>query len=231
MVDSVASALATAGPNAGNSSRASLAENFEMFLVLLTEQLKNQDPLSPLDSNQFVTQLVQFSGVEQQIKQSDALETLIGLQVASVGGAAVSYLGKELRVDSADAPLTAAGADWAFEVQGEAESVSIAILDATGKAVFSSEGPTLPGEHGFHWDGLDNAGEPLPPGAYTMSVSARSAEGDALTVSVASFGIVTGVDLSGAEPVLLMGKAQAPFSRIIAVREPTPPPPGGDEIA
>jgi flagellar basal-body rod modification protein FlgD len=228
MVDSVASALATAGPSTGDTSRASLAENFEMFLVLLTEQLKNQDPLSPLDSNQFVTQLVQFSGVEQQIKQSDALQTLIGLQVASVGGAAVGYLGKEIRVDSMEAPLTAAGADWAFSVEGDAESVSIAVLDETGKLVFQAEGPTEPGEHGFHWAGQDSAGNTLPPGVYTLSVAAASAEGDGLPVKVASFGIVTGVDLSGTEPVLLMGKALAPFSRIIAVREPAPPPPSGD---
>jgi flagellar basal-body rod modification protein FlgD len=200
-----------------------------MFLVLLTEQLKNQDPLSPLDSNQFVTQLVQFSGVEQQIKQSDALDKLVGLQVASVGGAAVAYLGKEIRVDSTEAPLTSTGADWAYSVQGDADAVSIAIMDSTGKVVFQADGPTEAGEHGFHWNGLDNAGETLPEGVYSFSVSATAAEGDTLPVSVASFGIVTGVDLSGTEPVLLMGKAQAPFSRIIAVREPAPPPPGGDE--
>jgi len=134
-------ASATSGATTNStSSRDTLAENFEMFLLLLTEQMKNQDPLSPLDSNEFVTQLVQFSGVEQSIRQNDHLETLVGLQVANVGGAAVGYLGKEVRVNSPIAPLGQNGASWAYEVAGDAESVSIAVLDSTGKVVFEATG-------------------------------------------------------------------------------------------
>jgi flagellar basal-body rod modification protein FlgD len=222
MVDSVVSALSP-GQSVGGASRATLAENFEMFLVLLTEQLKNQDPLSPLDSNEFVSQLVQFSGVEQQIRQNDTLNKLVGLQVASVGGAAVGYLGKEIRVDSAEAQLTSVGANWAYSIDGEPQTVSMSVLDATGKVVYSAEGSLEPGEHGFYWNGQDNAGQPLPPGAYTLSIGAADEGGQALPVSIASFGIVTGVDLSGSEPVLMVGDARAPFSKIIAVRDPPPP--------
>lgn len=219
MVDSVASALAAANTSQSGNSRAALAENFEMFLVLLTEQLKNQDPLSPLDSNEFVTQLVQFSSVEQQINQNSTLEKLVGLQVASVGGATVGYLGKEIRVDSDEAHLGPDGAAWTYGVDGEAASVALSVVNAEGKVVYTAEGSTEAGEHGFVWDGKDNAGEALPQGAYRLEVAAMTETRQSLDAYVATFGIVTGVDLTGSEPVLMMGQAKAPFSRIQAVRD------------
>jgi flagellar basal-body rod modification protein FlgD len=226
VVDSVASALAAANTSKSGTSRTALAQNFEMFLVLLTEQLKNQDPLSPLDSNEFVTQLVQFSSVEQQINQNSTLEKLVGLQVASVGGATVGYLGKEIRVDSDEAHLGPDGAAWTYGVDGEAGSVALSVVDATGKVVYTAEGSTAEGEHGFVWDGKDNSGQALPQGAYTLQVAAMTETKQTLPTYVATFGIVTGVDLTGAEPVLMMGQAKAPFSRIQAVRDaPVTPPP------
>ena len=223
MVDALTSALGAA-PGADATARTGLAQNFEMFLLLLTEQLKNQDPLSPLDSNEFVNQLVQFSGVEQQINQTESLDTLVALQVAGVGGATVGYLGKEIRVGSAENQLTPAGVSWAYSNQGaEApQSVNLTVTDAEGKVVYSAEGSVEPGEHGFYWDGRDNSGEPLPLGAYTLEAAAVSEDAKALPVSVASFGLVTGIDLSGSEPILLMGSARAPFSLVEAVRDPTP---------
>src|SRR6185503_2408522 len=84
-------------PNSSSSSSAAMAgfaQNFDSFLTLLTAQLKNQDPLAPMDSTQFTTQLVQFTGVEQAIHQNKSLETLIALQKDAGVGAAVGYLGK-----------------------------------------------------------------------------------------------------------------------------------------
>lgn len=223
MVDSVASALAAASQNKSADSRTALADNFEMFLVLLTEQLKNQDPLSPLDSNEFVSQLVQFSSVEQQINQNSTLEKLVGLQVASVGGATVGYLGKEIRVDSDEAHLGPDGAAWTYGVDGDAAEVTLSVVDATGKVVYTAEGSAEEGEHGFLWDGKDNTGKDLPYGAYTLQVAAMTETKKSLPTYVATFGIVTGVDLSGSEPVLMMGQARAPFSRIQAVRDAPAP--------
>jgi flagellar basal-body rod modification protein FlgD len=232
----VANALAAANAGtAASGSGAKLAENFEMFLVLLTEQMKNQDPLSPLDSNEFVSQLVQFSGVEQQINQNKALETLIGLQVASVGGAAVGYMGKEIRVDSDEAYLGPDGAAWSYSLDSAepAASVTLSVVDAEGKVVFTADGSTEHGERAFLWDGKDNAGESLPQGAYRLQVAAKSETARSIPTHVATFGIVTAVDLSGPEPVLMMGEARAPFSLIQAVRAPlaAPPPASGQEDA
>lgn len=217
MVDAVTQAGSAAAGSA--NSRAALAQNFDTFLLLLTEQLKNQDPLSPLDSNEFVNQLVQFSGVEQAITQNDKLDALVGLQIANVAGATVSYLGKEARVRSDTAPLGPDGAHWAYTVDGEAETVSIAIKDAEGKVVFETEGEVGAGEQDFVWDGRDAAGALLPEGAYTLDIGAVDAEGDAAPISISAFGIVTGVDLSGTEPILVMGDARAAFASVEAVSE------------
>ena len=224
MVDPVTSAAAAGAQSAGTGSKAALADNFEMFLTLLTEQMKNQDPLSPLDSTEFVNQLVSFSSVEQLINQNDSLDKLIGLQVADVGGSTVSYLGKEIRVHTAENQLTAAGAAWAYQLEDGAEpsTVTLTVTNAEGKVVYEQEGSLEQGEHGFYWNGHDNAGEPLPLGAYTLNVAAFDENNKTIASSISAFGLVTGVDLSGEEPVLLVGNARAPFSLVEAVRDPVP---------
>src|SRR5947207_10446296 len=97
----------TAAASSGSATalgKARLAENFDTFLSLLTTQLKNQDPLSPLDSNQFTQQLVQMTGVEQQLLTNDLLKKLVGNTGSGVS-TAVSLIGKEVRAESADAGL------------------------------------------------------------------------------------------------------------------------------
>ena len=97
-----AAAVGSAFGNSNANSAVRLAENFEMFLTLLTEQMKNQDPLNPLDSTQFVNQLVDFSSVEQQIAQNQNLESLLILQSAAAQANSVGYIG---RVAMADTPM------------------------------------------------------------------------------------------------------------------------------
>src|ERR1700746_1550917 len=82
-----------------------IASNFTTFLTLLTTQLQNQDPLSPMDSNQFTQQLVQFSQVEQQINTNDNLKSLITQGANQTGAYAVSYLGKAVTIAGGNAPL------------------------------------------------------------------------------------------------------------------------------
>src|SRR5712675_2430466 len=95
-VNSAAAAAAAATPSGAVTAQKSLSTNFNTFLTLLTTQLKNQDPLAPMDSNQFTQQLVQFSQVEQQINANKNLESLISLTKARGAIDAVSYLGKKL---------------------------------------------------------------------------------------------------------------------------------------
>ena len=86
----------TARPTGALTDSKSLAETFDNFLLLLTTQLQNQDPLDPLESNEFTQQLVQFSGVEQQIKMNEKLDMMIAGQAFNEAAQAVGFLGKEI---------------------------------------------------------------------------------------------------------------------------------------
>ncbi len=88
------SGVAATNATAAQTSRASIANNFDTFLLLLTTQLKNQNPLDPLDTNQFTQQLVQFAGVEQQIRTNDSLEALVKLNQSSQLSTAMNYVAR-----------------------------------------------------------------------------------------------------------------------------------------
>src|ERR1044072_5286030 len=91
-----------------------MAKNFDQFLTLLTTQLKNQNPLEPLDTNQFTQQLVQFTQVEQQMKMNTQMASLIAIEQAAQSTAAMAYLGSTATVDGSTAKLTAGKANWTF---------------------------------------------------------------------------------------------------------------------
>src|SRR5690242_8555320 len=107
----------TTDPTATQSAAAkTLAGNFDTFLTLLTTQLQNQDPLNPMDSNQFTQQLVEFSQVEQQINTNDNLKTLISLGQSRSAADAVGYLGKAVTVSNGDAALANGTANWNYQL-------------------------------------------------------------------------------------------------------------------
>lgn len=224
MVDAITAATAS-GTRSTSESRTALADNFDMFLVLLTEQLKNQDPLSPLDSEKFVGQLVQFSSVEQQIQQTEHLETLIGLQNASETSTAVSFLGQRVIFDGADGWNGGDGVEWEYTLSDSTNATSIAVLDASNRVVAEASGATAAGTHSFRWNGLDNAGNALPVGQYRLSLSGLDPEGDPVATTIRSRGEVAAVDLSGAEASIQVGGLTIPLADIRRVlATPASPP-------
>ena len=207
-----ASAAASTG-SAAQDAQKSLSANFDTFLTLLTTQLKNQDPLSPMDSNQFTQQLVEFSQVEQQIHSNQNLESLISLTKANSATTAVSYLGKSLTLTDGTAPLMNGQAKWAYSLDNDSSTTKLVITDARGKIVYAGTGETTSGMHAFTWDGKDNSGNTLPDGVYTLKVAAQTADGSSVGTRVASQGTVTEVDLTGTEPLLMIGPMGVPLSK------------------
>jgi flagellar basal-body rod modification protein FlgD len=200
-----------------DAAAAQLSGNFDTFLTLLTTQLQNQDPMNPMDSNQFTQELVQFSGVEQQINTNDNLKTLIGLQQGSAGTAASSYLGKTITVTNGQASLQDGEADWSYALGGAAAANTLNVTNSAGQVVYSTAGETAAGHHSFSWNGEDSNGNQLADGAYTLTVNATDASGTAVSNAVASKGVVDEVNMTSGTPQLMIGQMAVALSDVSAI--------------
>jgi len=210
----------TAGvPTTASANKATLAGNFDTFLRILTTQLKNQNPLDPLDTNQFTQQLVQFASVEQQINMNQQLTTLVALQKATQTTSAMSFLGATATVDGATTRLANGAASWSFSVD-KPSTATITIKSATGELAYSGSYPLTPGAQNFNWDGRGNNGAKWPDGNYTMTVTAKDASGNAVAVSTEIKGTVDGVDLAQNPPVLKIDGQSFSLDRIKQVVRP-----------
>jgi flagellar basal-body rod modification protein FlgD len=215
-----ASATAPAPTAAGNALK-KLSGDFDSFLTLLTSQLQNQDPLKPMDSSEFTSQLVQFSSVEQEIQSNKNLETMIALMGGNNATAAFNYIGREVTISGGQTNLANGEAKWTYEVDPSAVSSDISITDAKGKVVFNTTGETGAGAHTFIWDGKNKNGDPLLEGVYTLKVSALNLDKKTVNSVVTSSGIVTGVDTSGTVPLLEIGNVKVGLENIVGVTAPT----------
>lgn len=189
-----------------DTSKATLSQNFDTFLTILTAQIQNQDPLQPMDSTQFTQQLVQFSGVEQQIKANDQLKTLIASTQANAGASLSGYLGQEAEIDSAGAQFDGSPIHYRYGLGSEAAKATVTITDKSGKVVYSKEGETTKGSHDFIWDGsLNGGGTAAKDDVYYINVVAEDANKKTITPVHSLVTTITGVDLTYGEPALTTG--------------------------
>jgi flagellar basal-body rod modification protein FlgD len=159
-------------PTAGQSNPMdALTKDYKTFLTMLTTQLKNQDPTSPMDSAQFTNQLVLFAGVEQQIKANTNLTNLISLQQTGAAQQALNYLGKIAEVKGEQVPLVGGAAAFSYTLSGPADNVKIEILDAEGNVVRSVSGGNKVGKHVITWDGTDSNDQAVPDGLYKIKIT------------------------------------------------------------
>jgi flagellar basal-body rod modification protein FlgD len=190
--------------SANTAARTRLSDNYDTFLVLLTAQLQNQDPLAPMDSTQFTQQLVQFSQVEQQIRTNEQLESLVSHYQAASVGAALSYLGKDAIIDAPETYLSGGVANWAYQLPETAQTLTIRVKDSSGRTVYTTTAtPRTTGEHLFTWDGVKDNGQTATDGVYTLSVEAKDADGNAITSGIRVRETIMGVDFSSATPVVI----------------------------
>ncbi len=204
-----------------NSARTSLATNFDTFLTLLTAQLKNQDPLSPMDSTDFTAQLTQMTGVQQQLLTNDLLTSLLAAQNGGGLANGSNYIGKEVTaVWSAD-KLTDGKASWSYELGADATKATLSVLDSTGKVVWTGPATELKtGTHDFTWDGKTTAGGQMSDGGvYTLKIAATNAKGDAISSQVLMTGTVSGVELYDNVPYLNVGNTIIPLSTVISLQQ------------
>jgi flagellar basal-body rod modification protein FlgD len=194
-----------------------LAGNFQSFLTLLTTQLQNQNPLDPLDTNQFTQQLVQFAGVEQQLKTNDSLSTLVSLQQTAQSTQALGFVGKTVAVDGSTAALTKSSATWNLSVPSNS-NVAISITSSTGQTVFSGNYSVTAGSNQpFTWDGKGNDGTQWPDGQYKMTATGPDSAGNTVAVSTQIQGVVSSVDLTQSPPLLSINGQTYTVSQIKSI--------------
>jgi flagellar basal-body rod modification protein FlgD len=214
---STAAAASGAGSSSSSNAASSLTQNFNTFLTLLTTQLQNQDPLSPLDTNQFTQQLVSFSQVEQQINTNSNLQQLISLQSAGESISALPVVGQNIEYNSPTAPLTSGSANYLYSLPSDATATEINVADANGNIVFSQPGPTAAGNYIFNWNGQTNAGVQLPDGNYTLQVTATGANNTSITPTISSVGTVSAVGVTNGTAAFTVNGMSIPLSELVMV--------------
>jgi flagellar basal-body rod modification protein FlgD len=196
------SSSGSSGSSVGSTTNSTLAGNFQTFLTLLTTQLQNQNPLDPLDTNQFTQQLVQFASVEQQLKTNDQLTTLVSLQQTAQSTQALGFVGKTAMVDGSTATMTNGSANWILGAKTDS-TVNVSIASSTGQTVFTGSYQVNAGDgQAFGWDGKGNDGTQWPDGKYTITATAVDSAGNSVAISTEIVGTVSSVDLTQSPPLL-----------------------------
>jgi flagellar basal-body rod modification protein FlgD len=223
LLQKAAGAAAATGPLAtsaggtassgGTSALDSLAGNFTNFLSLLMTQLKNQDPTQPMDTDQFTTEIVQFTGVQQQVKTNSTLSQLIQLTQTGQALDGARMIGQVLTASSSGIALQNGRGDVSFT--GTAGSpVAIAVVDAGGHTVRTATLTAQGGTQTWHWDGLSDGGTQEPDGAYGIAVESTDANGNPLTLPTSVTGTITGLSTGSNGTTLSMGGLPVPLSAI-----------------
>lgn len=213
----------TGDTSLATKSGARLAKDFDQFLTLLTAQLQNQDPLDPLNSNEFVQQLVSFTGVEQAIATNANLENLIAQYKAGQVASAVSYLGTTIEAKGDQIVLAGGEARFIYTLSENTASTSIVIANQSGEIVFAGQGNTTAGEHGFVWDGRDANGNLQPEGLYKVTVSAFASDDKLLSLPTIIGGRVTRVETDEAGIHLTVNGIKVFLEDVLSVEESPPP--------
>ena len=202
---SSSSSSSSSAASANALANTQIAGNFQSFLKLLTTQLQNQNPLSPLDTNQFTQQLVEFAGVQQQINTNDSLATLVSLQQTAQSSQALQFVGKTAVVKGSTATLTSSQAEWEFNIPS-ASTINISIANSTGANVYTKSFTVAAGNNqAFGWNGLGTDGTQQPDGNYTLTATAKDSAGNTVAVTTSVAGVVSSVDLTQSPPLLTIG--------------------------
>ena len=207
----------SSGKDSG-SSKTQLFDDMEAFLFLLTQQLKYQNPLDPMDTSEYTNQLVQYAQVEQSIQSNTYLERIVAQNVNAVATQAVSYMDQYIQALGSGQPLQNGSAKFSYVLGADATSCVVAIKDASGNFVKSCTGvEQSAGRHEMTWDGKDNYGNQLEDGAYTLVVTALDSTGSSVEVQTTVFGKVTGVAYDGDSVAIGMGGIAVDMNSVLAI--------------
>lgn len=205
---SVSTAISTTTTQSSSSSSSStlssLTEDFDDFLNLLVVQLQNQSPLDPMDTTELTNQIVNFTGVEQQVNTNTKLDTIATLLSGNSVGTAIDYLNQMVEFAGETTVVQNGVAQWSYALADTADAVTLTVTDADGTVVWSGDGSGTSGNHDLVLDS-DDLGGFADGEAVTLTVSAVSADGSTISSDIYGVARVTGVDTTGDRPVLTFG--------------------------
>ena len=217
-INSTTPSATTPTASSSTSDIAGLSSNFNTFLSLLTTQLKNQDPLSPLDTNQFTQQLVSFSQVEQAINTNTKLSSMLSLQQQDQSIAALPLVGHTVQYSDNQAAFTSGQTTtFEYDLPSQAASATITVTDPSGNIVLQTPADTAAGNHSFAWDGTGSDGNKVPDGTYTFNVSATATDRSAITAAISAFGKVDGVSSANGSATVDIGGVSEGLGNIVAI--------------
>ncbi len=209
--------------SATNGQSVQLAEDFTQFLTLLTTQLQNQDPLSPMDSTEMTNQIVQFSQVEQQINTNQKLDSLIQMELANMANVGLDYVGMDASYLSSEASWDGESPvriTYAYTGETAPYKGTLQILDEEGNVVFEADAGTNTDRNDFVWNGKTTSGETVPAGTYQVEINTVDREDNAVDVTTVVTGEVEGIETQNGVVHLLIGDRAVPLANIINAREP-----------
>lgn len=217
-------ASVSAGQNAAasqtNSSKSlsSLSDNYTMFLSLLTTQLQNQSPLDPMDADQFTSQLVQYSSVEQLIKMNANFEDMKTSMESSNLANLVNYVGTKVTVNASTKPVTDGKIDWTINA-AKSGTATITVKDASGKTVLTRTESLSAGDNAFSWNGKGDDGKTYTDGSFTIGVSAKTAAGSNIKTTTDITGTVDSLEWSDGIPYLSIGGTKYLTSAVVKIAQ------------
>ncbi len=214
---SIASVAATSTSSATTKdAAASLSGNLQDFLKMLMTQLQNQDPTSPMDTQSFTTELVQFASVEQQINTNTSLTQLISLTQSDGLLQASSLVGQTVAVSASRMPLQNGSGGLTFTA-GSAGTAKIAISTTAGAPVLNTTVDTTAGSNAWTWNGKDSQGNAVADGSYNVTVTGTDSTGATVSLPFAVSGKVTGIQKTSTELDLLLGAQSANITTLQSV--------------
>ncbi len=217
--NSTSNSASSSSANSGLASdAATVGANYNTFLSLLTAQIQNQDPLSPMDTTAWTTQLVQYSQVEQQLQANQYLS-----QIASASGnnmsSAADYIGKTVSATSTTATMNNGSATWDYNLASAASKVTLTVTDGSGNTVYQTTGTGNSGNNTFTWNGQTANGNTDTTGDYTLSITSTDSSGNAVSNTVGVSGVVTSAQEDNGTLTLTVGGTEVPLANVTSVTD------------
>ena len=213
MIDPTTSSTTSSSATTVTNPNSTLGEN--TFLQLLVTELQNQDPTQAQDPNEMISQMAQFSTLEQQTNTNSLLTNMQGQVSALFQASTANLIGTQVQVTSPTMNLTDGQASIGISLPSAAAQVSVAIQNAAGQTVATlTPGAMAAGNQVVTWNGMGSSGSQLPDGTYTVAITATDASGNPVNATTTSLATVTAVTFTNGTIMVTAGGQQYPLSSI-----------------